>query len=247
MFRRARQKADFGLPKVRDADECASEHGIFSSLKGAVRHPVKNLTGAYYQKLTIGEKASLVAGAMAPPLLVGTTLAAIESANRVNWLLEVSEYLPKDPGLRVAFFASGILEFSFTYGLRKSLPLSRVYDLGMIGLAVAGVSLSFAGITDPHTLAHDIPAGIAFTIGPGSMGAIGGDMMAKDSRLFGSLTVGAALTAAGAMAAGVFDGHLLTGITEFISMASMSGWVFGSSIWGLVKNRVRDVNKPSKR
>ena len=195
----------------------------------------------------IGEKVSLVAGTVAPPLTVSTIIAAVESSPHVNWLTQISEYLPNDPGLRAALFASGLFEFAFTYGFRKSLPPSRIYDISRIGLGIAGLSLSVTAITDPHTLIHEIAAGTTFTAAPASIAATGGDMIAKSQKAFGIYSVIVAFGAAATLASGLFTGHFLTGLTETIATADMGAWVTGSSIWALITDRVRDLPAPPEK
>ena len=227
-----------GLPRPRDGDG-SQERGM--GLKAMVRHPIKAASGKHFKELTMAEKATLVAGMVAPPLTVGSALGAVESSQHINWLTQISEYLPGDPLLRAAFFASGLLEFSFTYGFRKSLPHSTVYNISSIGLGIAGIGLSVTGITQPHTYMHDIAAGITFGASPASIGAIGVDMAIKGEKAFGIASIAAAIVAAGSVASGLFDGHILTGITEIVSASAMGIWVTGSSMWALVTDRIRDA------
>lgn len=134
MLRRRNADDISGLLRPRNRDRF-QEHDM--GLKAMVRHPIKSVSGKHFKELTIAEKATLVAGIVAPPLTVGSAIGAVESSQHINWLTQISEYLPGDPLLRVAFFASGLLEFSFTYGFRKSLPQSTIYNISSIGLGIA--------------------------------------------------------------------------------------------------------------
>ena len=227
-------------PRRRDLASVAQQRRRIHDFASAARSMENPVTLERRRRMGLG------AGLMVPPIVTTASFLAIEAQNRFNYGTHNISSLEEGRTeflIRPGFASAGIMLMGFTYGLRKTLPNSRYYDVPAAVLAESGLAFTVAPLYDATATVHYYASGYFFSGFPIAMGMIGAGLIKDNFKAAGAATLATAGGTGAVVTLGLLSKHPVPATYEIMEGVLVGTWVFATSAYLLLKDKISGAFK----